>query len=122
MLSVGSSRSTWLTPLSSVTVSAVRPSASISGLVLAQLAWLSESEQVSSTGVPGGTAAASARGSIRSASTTALMLPGFAIAFSPSGSVAGTVPCVRICCTAAFHAATVAGEPPAATRVVMMSR
>ena len=70
----------------------------------AQLDWASESEHVSSTRVPAGTAAASASGSIRSASTTAPTLPGLRIAPSPSGSSAGTVPAVRASVTAACQA------------------
>jgi len=86
------------------------------------LAWLSVSEHVSNTGVPAGTFAASASGSILSVSATAFTLPRLTIALSPSGSCAGTVPLVRISSTAASHADSVAGLPSPRTRVVMMSR
>ena len=86
----------------------------MSGFSASQLAWASESEHVSNTGVPAGTLAASASGSILSASTTALTLAGLRIAPSPSGSCAGTVPLVRTWSTAASQAASASGLPFAA--------
>ena len=61
----------------------------MSGLTVSHLAWPSESEHVSSTGVPAGILAARASGSILSASMTALTLPGFSSAPRPSGSFLG---------------------------------
>ena len=86
------------------------------------MAWRSVSEHVSSTGVPAGTLAASATGSILSASSMAFTLPGLRIAPSPSGSLAGTVPLVRTSSTAASQVFSVSGLASARTRLVMMSR
>ena len=56
--------------LSSTTVSAVWARAPKSGFSAAHMPWMSESEQVASTGMAAGKLAAIARGSIASASTT----------------------------------------------------
>jgi hypothetical protein len=78
-------------------------------------------EHVNKTGVPAGTFAASATGSILSASATAFTLPGLTMAFSPSGSLSGTVPLVRTSSTVASHVASVWGLASPRTRLVMMS-
>ena len=94
----------------------------MSGCIVSQLAWRSESEHVSSTGVPAGIWAARATGSILSASMMAFTLPGLRMAPSPSGSCAGTVPLVRTSSTAASQAVSVSGLASVRTRLVMMSR
>ncbi len=52
----------------------------------------------------------------------ALTLPGFRIAPSPSGRLAGTVPLVRTSSTAASQVVSVSGLASLRTRLVMMSR
>ncbi len=85
----GSSRSTWLTPFSSTTFSAVCLSASISGCSFHTWPDCRCPNTSTSTGVPAGTLAASATGSILSASATAFTLPGLSDGAEPLRQLVG---------------------------------